>query len=263
MHHVTVRACVRASAQTWMSLHIASVSLHIAPTANNSWYMFGDNKHKEWERVFNSYAQVCWWRRRGGTQRKRGGRERHRNRRQRGREREEGRERREGKKSESERERVCRGERDGDRERRSDGEKERLREREKGRRESEREESDSRSERKRERKRDNDGESQREKIARAFACVCMLSSHQHTRKCTHALAHALTHARTRALTHARTHARTQPEYFLAEEQLSGLTSSLRLGASDTSLNTQHCMHTYTNVHAYADKFMYALDCRRG
>ena len=66
---------------------------------------------------------------------------------------------------------------------------------------SEGEGSDSGSERKREMKRANDGESQREEIARVFACVCMLSSHHHTRKCTHALTHALTHART----HARTH----------------------------------------------------------
>ena len=84
---------------------------------------------------------------------------------------------------------MCRGERDGDRERRRDGERERRRESEKGRRVSEGEGSDSGSERK------------REEIARVFACVCMLSSHHHTRKCTHALTHALTHART----HARTH----------------------------------------------------------
>jgi hypothetical protein len=117
---------------------------------------------------------------------------------------------------------------------------ERRRESEKGRRESEGEEGDSRSERKRTMKRDNDGESQREEIARAFACVCMLSSYQHTCKCTH----ALTHARTHALTHARTPARTQPEYFLAEEQLSGLTSSLRFGASDTSCRPARTLHAH-------------------
>jgi hypothetical protein len=50
---VCVRACVQARAQTRVSLHIA----HDA--ANNSWYMFGDNRHKEWERVFTSYEQVC------------------------------------------------------------------------------------------------------------------------------------------------------------------------------------------------------------
>ena len=27
-------------------------------SANNSWYMFGDNDHKQWNRVFSSYQQV-------------------------------------------------------------------------------------------------------------------------------------------------------------------------------------------------------------
>ena len=51
----------------------------------------------------------------------------------------------------------------------------------------------------------------------------------------HMLAHMLAH--------------TQPEYFLAEEQLSGLTSSLRFGASGIRLQ-EHCMHTYTTACAH-------------